>query len=305
MLGERFGSFKAVARLGIGSMGEVFLAEHQRIERRVAIKVLAPQRTHDAEMVRRFFVEARATSLIHHPGIVEIYDCDVHRNGRAYIVMEYLEGVTLGGRLNRLGSLPWPSACRIARLVADALGAAHDKSIIHRDLKPENVFLLSAGAWPEPGQVKVLDFGVAKLLDGDLAGGAPTAAGSLLGSPAYMSPEQCAGSRVDGRCDVYALGCMLFEMVSGSPPFRSNRVRDLLAAHKLRKPPRLSTRAPDVPHWLDQAVDRMLSKNPAQRPQTMAEAIAPLLAADAAPAAGTAGGQAAVARSSLPTQPRV
>ena len=125
-------------------------------------------------MVRRFFIEARATSLIQHPGIVQIYDCDVHRNGRAYIVMEYLEGETLANRLERFGVLPWSSACRITRLVADAISAAHEKKIIHRDLKPGNVFLLRDTDWPQPAEVKVLDFGVAKLLEGDGAGGPAT-----------------------------------------------------------------------------------------------------------------------------------
>ena len=151
MLGERFGSFKAVAKLGKGAMGEVFLAQHQRIDRRAAIKVLLPEGTLDAEMVRRFFIEARATSFIQHPGIVQIYDCDVHRNGRAYIVMEYLEGETLAKRLERFGVLPWSSACRITRLVADAISAAHEKKIIHRDIKPGNVFLLRDTDWPAAG----------------------------------------------------------------------------------------------------------------------------------------------------------
>src|SRR6266478_724691 len=200
MLGERFGSFKAVAKLGEGAMGEVWLAEHQRIERRAAIKVLMPERTREAHTVRRLFVEARATSLIRHPGIVEIYDCDVHRNGRAYIVMEYLEGEDLGRRLDRVIALPWQAACRIGRHVADAIGAAHDRGIIHRDIKPENVFLLSAANWPAPTEVKVLDFGLAKLLTGNLVGGVGTVAGSVIGSPAYMSPEQCNGDPADHRC---------------------------------------------------------------------------------------------------------
>src|SRR4051794_30986762 len=157
MVGERFGAFKAVARLGYGGMGEVFLAEHQHIERRAAIKVLTPERTRDADAVRRLFVEARATSLIKHPGIVEVYDCDVHRNGRAYIIMEYLQGENLGQRLDKVIALPWATACRITCHVADAVAAAHAKGIIHRDLKPENVFLLSSDPWPAPGEVKVLD----------------------------------------------------------------------------------------------------------------------------------------------------
>jgi serine/threonine-protein kinase len=275
MVGERFGSFKAVARLGDGGMGEVFLAEHQRIQRRAAIKVLMPERTRDADAVRRLFVEARATSLIRHPGIVEIYDCDVHRNGRAYIVMEYLEGENLGQRLDRVIVLPPVTACAIAGRVADAIGAAHAKGIIHRDLKPENVFLLSAAEQPGPADVKVLDFGLAKLLLGDV-GGTGTAQGSLIGSPAYMSPEQCKGEPVDHRSDIYSLGCVLFEMVAGSPPFVGTRARELLAAHKLRTPPSLAAVRSQAPAALAGLVARMLSKEPGQRPQSMAEVCSAL-----------------------------
>jgi len=272
MLGERFGNFKAVAKLGEGAMGEVFLAQHQRIDRRAAIKVLLPEGTLDAEMVRRFFIEARATSVIRHPGIVEIYDCDVHRNGRAYIVMEYLDGETLAKRLERFGVLPWSSACRITRLVADALSAAHEKKIIHRDIKPGNVFLRRNTDWPAPTEVKVLDFGVARLLEGDGAGGPATTAGRVLGTPEYMSPEHCSGAgSVDRRGDVYSLGCMLFEMIVGAPPFTSSRVQEVLASHKFRRPPALADLTVDTPPWLDRLVTRMLSKEPDQRPQTMAE----------------------------------
>src|SRR4030095_2193331 len=247
MLGERFGSFKTVARLGTGTMGEVFLAEHQRIERRAAIKVLVPEQTRDAEMVRRFFSEARTISLIHHPSIVEVYDCDVHRNGRAYIVMEYLAGQTLAARLQGSGALPWPRACRTGRLIADAIAAAHQVRVIHRDLKPANVLLLSDADWPDAAEVKVLDFGVAKLLAGDLAGRPSTASGTILGTPEYMSPEQCSGARVDERSDIYALGCLLVEMIVGLPPFTGDRLRDLLTAHKFREPPPLAAPATAAP----------------------------------------------------------
>jgi eukaryotic-like serine/threonine-protein kinase len=282
MLGERFGSFKAVAKLGTGTMGEVFLAEHQRIQRRAAIKVLVPEQTRDAEMVRRFFSEARAISLIRHPSIVEVYDCDVHRNGRAYIVMEYLAGETLAARLRRSSALPWPSACRVGRLIADALAAAHEVRVIHRDLKPANILLLSEAEWPDAAEVKVLDFGVAKLLAGDLAGGPSTAAGTILGTPEYMSPEQCSGARVDERSDIYALGCMLFEMIAGFPPFTGDRLRDLLAAHKFRPPPPLASSG-HAPRWVAGLVERMLSKDPGQRPQTMVDVARLLAVADAPP----------------------
>ncbi len=271
VLGERFGSFKALARLGEGSMGEVYLAEHQRIARRAAIKVLSPERTRDADAVRRLFVEARAASMIRHPGIVEIYDCDVHRNGRAYIVMEYLEGETLAKRLERAGAFTWPVACRIARRVSDAIGAAHRAGIVHRDVKPDNVLLLSDADWPTASDVKVLDFGLAKLLAGNFVGVAGTVEGSLVGSPTYMSPEQCRGEPADHRCDIYALGCVLFELVAGRPPFIDTRVRDVLEAHIVRQPPQLASLAPDVPAWLLRLIARMLAKDPQQRPRSMDE----------------------------------
>jgi eukaryotic-like serine/threonine-protein kinase len=286
MLGERFGSFKAVATLGAGAMGEVFLAEHQRIQRRAAIKVLVPEGSRNADMMRRFFIEARVISMLHHPGIVQVYDCDVHRNGRAYIVMEYLDGETLAHRLETVRRLPWATACRVARLVADAIGAVHRQKIIHRDLKPGNVFLLHNAVLPQPAEVKVLDFGVAKLLEGDNAGGPATTAGHVLGTPEYMSPEHCSGARVDHRSDVYSLGCMLFEMIAGAPPFSAASVRDLLTSHKFRTAPALSALA-DTPPWLDRLVAQMLRKDPDQRPQAMVEVAETLAAADdAQPAAG-------------------
>jgi serine/threonine-protein kinase len=276
MLGERFGSFKAVKRLGAGTMGEVYLAEHQRINRSAAIKVLMPEWTRDAEAIRRLFIEARATSLIRHPGIVEIYDCDVHRNGRAYIVMEYLEGETLGHRIEREEALPWTSACLIGGRIAAAIGAAHERAIIHRDLKPDNVMLTSAGDRPGPAEVKVLDFGLAKLMTGDIFGGVGTLAGSLLGSPTYMSPEQCQAGPADHRSDVYSLGCMLFEMIAGRPPFPCDSVRKLLAAHRSEAAPELREWAPQVPARVSRLVARMLAKAPADRPQSMGEVGAAL-----------------------------
>ena len=244
-MGERFGSFKAVAKLGEGAMGEVFLAQHQRIDRRAAIKVLVPEGTRDADMVRRFFIEARAISLHTPPG---------HRPGLRLRRSSQRPGLHRDGVPGRGDAgeppgegpqcCPGPRACRITRLVADAIGAAHEKKIIHRDLKPGNVFLLRGADWPQPAEVKVLDFGVAKLLEGDDAGGPATTAGRILGTPEYMSPEHCSGARVDHRCDVYSLGCMLFEMVAGAPPFSAASVRDMLTSHKFRKPPALSELAP-------------------------------------------------------------
>jgi serine/threonine-protein kinase len=267
MIGDAFGNYRILAQLGSGSMGVVFLAEHQRLERRAAIKLLAPELVRDQHALQRFFNEARATSRIRHPGIVDIFDCDVDGAGRAYMVMEHLEGETLAERLRRAGTLQWPAACLIARRVADALGAVHDKGIVHRDLKPANIFLVGAGRDPAAG-VKVLDFGVAKLLTAD-AVARLTTRGMLLGTPEYMSPEQCAGADVDHRADVYALGCILFEMLTGKPPFVTSSVRELVFAHRFRRAPSTTAACSDVPAWLDELLARMLAKEPEHRPASM------------------------------------
>jgi len=269
MIGDAFGNYRIVAQLGSGSMGVVFLAEHQRLERRVAIKLLAPELVRDQHALQRFFNEARATSRIRHPGIVDVFDCDVDAAGRAYMVMEHLEGETLAGRLRRAGRLHWPAACLIARRVADALGAVHDMGIVHRDLKPENLFLVASGRDPTAA-VKVLDFGVAKLLTAD-AVARLTTRGMLVGTPEYMSPEQCAGNEVDHRADVYALGCILFEMLAGEPPFVTSSIRELVTAHRFRPAPSASASGADVPPWLDDLLVRMLAKEPDLRPASMHE----------------------------------
>jgi serine/threonine-protein kinase len=197
--------------------------------------------------------------------------------------MEYLEGESLARRLERTGALPWQRACRVSRLIADAIAAAHEKNIVHRDLKPANVLLLSDAPWPQPAEVKVLDFGVAKLLAGDVTGGPSTVAGTLIGTPEYMSPEQCTGASVDHRSDIYALGCMLFELIVGTPPFAGESVRSLLTAHKFKQPPALADAAPQAPPWLDRLVARMLAKEPDARPQAMAEVARVLGSADDEP----------------------
>jgi tRNA A-37 threonylcarbamoyl transferase component Bud32 len=269
MIGEALGNYTLVAKLGSGSMGVVFLAEHKWIERRVAVKLLAQNLASNMQAVRRFFKEARATSLIRHPGIVDVFDCDIDARGRAYMVMEHLEGQTLAARLDQTGTLPWKMACLIGAQVADALGAAHDKGIVHRDLKPENVFLVGDRRDPNIAVVKVLDFGVAKLRAVD-ALARLTRGGALVGTPEYMSPEQCGASEeIDHRADVYGLGCVLFEMLSGQPPFVTSSVGELTAAHRYRQAPSLMDSCPDVPEWLAGLVARMLSKEPDQRPASM------------------------------------
>jgi len=283
MIGAVYGNYEVVATLGQGGMGAVFLGEHRRISRRAAIKVLAPELTRDPDALRRFFDEARATSLIHHPGIVEVYDCDVDAGGQAYIVMEYLQGETLAQRIARVGRLPIDEACVFAGRIAQAVGAAHDVGIIHRDLKPENVMLVTGNPdLPAPEiPLKVLDFGIAKLLSPAGRGRTKTRSGSLLGTPAYMSPEQCQGTgTIDQRADVYSLGCILFEAICGRPPFDEKAIRVLLAAHSARPAPRASELEALVPPWLDRLIASMLAKQPAQRPGSMREVVLAVEACD-------------------------
>jgi serine/threonine-protein kinase len=277
MIGSIVGSYKIVASLGAGGMAEVYLAEHTRIHRRAAVKVLLPEWLGTDEAADRFLSEARSTSSIRHPGIVEIYDCGVNLDGRAYIVMELLEGESLAARLARDPAFADDIArpLRVAGEVADALAAAHRAGIIHRDLKPENVFLTSVDARPSDFAVKVLDFGIAKLQPwpGGSLRESPspshTNPGTVLGTPAYMSPEQCSDAgRVDHRADVYSLGCILFQMLSGRPPFVGTGL-DLLLAHAVQAPPLLRTLRSGVPSRVDSLVSRLLAKKPADRPASM------------------------------------
>jgi serine/threonine protein kinase len=272
MIGRTIGSYTLVEKLGQGGMGEVYLAEHRRIGRRAAIKFLLPALSQDADVVNRFFNEARAASLIKHPGIVEIYDCDVI-DEKAYIVMEYLEGESLAVALRRAGPLAGEpiAIAAVVGQIAGALAAAHRKEIIHRDLKPENLFLSVEESNRAPFVTKILDFGIAKLTAPG-GGGSNTRTGGLLGTPVYMSPEQCRGiTSIDRRADIYSLGCVMFEMATGRQVFVKDAAGDLLVAHIIETPPRISAFRPEIPSWMDDLVNRMLAKGPDDRPSSMDE----------------------------------
>src|SRR5579862_7923913 len=257
-------------------MGVVYLAEHAVIGRQAAIKLLLPAMSANAEAVTRFFNEARATARIKHPGIVEILDCGTLANGQAYIVMEFLEGETLGAYATRYGKLSGDVnlARALIRQVATALGAAHARGIVHRDLKPDNVFLASDGGAVDVAVVKILDFGIAKLVSpGQMAG--VTTTKELLGTPLYISPEQCQGAKdLDHRTDIYSLGCIAFELLTGAPVFQGHSIAQLIAAHMFKEPPPVEELEPTVPLALAQLVRRMLAKAPQDRPRTMDEIVA-------------------------------
>ncbi len=286
VIGETVGSYKLIAKLGEGGMGEVYLAEHRHIKRRAAIKFLLRELSSKADVVSRFFAEARAASVIEHDGIVEIYDCDVHRDGRAYIVMELLSGESLRAYLARVGRRDGdvPGALAAFRQMALALAAAHAQGIVHRDLKPDNVFLhLPPGRDGHQPQVKLLDFGIAKLI-GRGEAGSNTRTGQLLGTPLYMSPEQCRGAReVDSRSDIYSFGCIMFEAFCGQPPFMAEGLGDLIIAHVSQPPPEPRALAPGLSPALRDTLLALLAKAPEQRPpsmQALAERLAVLGGAD-------------------------
>jgi len=285
LISQTVGSYRIIEKLGEGGMGEVYLAEHKYISRRAAVKFLLPDRAGSPELLSRFFAEARAASLIEHPGICEVLDCEIHSDGRAYIVMEYLNGESLRGYLDRVGNLQGdqPGGLSICRQMAGALAAAHAQGIVHRDLKPDNAFLhLPAGRAPEEPVAKLLDFGIAKL-HGGLEKGSKTRTGQLLGTPLYMSPEQCRGAReVDSRSDIYSFGCIMFEMFCGRPPFVAEGFGELIFAHMSEPPPDPAFLSPGLDASVRQLLLHCLEKAPERRPASMTELTA-LLAAAGAP----------------------
>ncbi|HET9988190.1 MAG TPA: serine/threonine-protein kinase, partial [Kofleriaceae bacterium] len=269
MLGETIGNFKIVKKLGRGGMGEVWLGEQQSLGMRVAIKLLLEPFPPESEDVVRFFNEARAVGKIQHAGITKIFDSGMLPNGRAYLVMEYLDGESLAHRIQR-GAVSRAALADIGRQIASVLDATHTAGITHRDLKPENVFLIPDHEQPRGERVKVLDFGVAKLT-GTLAANSPRTFGTL-GTPMYMAPEQWGdASQVDWRADLYSLGCVAFEMACGKPPFACKTVAEACAKHLNDTPPLASSQAPGVPPELDRLIAQLLAKRPGDRPASMRE----------------------------------
>jgi len=261
-------------------MGTVWVGEHTLLGRRAAIKVLLPEFTSREEIVQRFFNEARAVTAISDPGIVQVFDFG-HALGSAYIVMELLEGEAMDVRLRRIGRFAPVDAMRLMAQVATSLGAAHAKGVIHRDLKPENIYIVGDPAVTGGERTKILDFGIAKLA-GDDNSGVKTRTGMVMGTPVYMSPEQCRGAAgIDARSDIYALGCVLFTMVCGKPPFESEATGDLIIMHVRDAPPIASSIVPGLPPVLDAVIARCLEKDPARRFQTTAELVQGLASVEA------------------------
>jgi serine/threonine-protein kinase len=270
------GRYRIVRLLGEGGMGSVYLASHVGLGRDVAIKFLHAELVSRDEVVGRFYREAQAAAAIRHKNIIEVFDVGVSPQGEPFLVMEYLEGESLAGLLKRVGPLNLGAACAVMEPVLQALHAAHRKGIIHRDLKPDNIFL--AYQQGEPPVVKIIDFGISKFAQGEFDKWR-TKTGSVMGTPAYMSPEQARGSAgLDHRTDIYSMGTILFEMLTGALPFAGSNFAEYLSAMLIDDPRAPQSVCAGFPAEAEPLVRKALAKNPDQRFQNAAEMLEALTA---------------------------
>ncbi|MBN2575774.1 MAG: serine/threonine protein kinase [Deltaproteobacteria bacterium] len=263
--------YRIVRKLGEGGMGSVYLAEHVVIEKKFALKVLAPELARRADLVARFLQEARSASRIGHENVIDISDFGQSPDGLVYIAMEYLDGKDLGEIVRSQGAMSWRDARDIVLQICRALRAAHDKGIVHRDMKPENIFLIQREG--QPHFVKILDFGIAKVMGLDPNGPRLTRTGMIFGTPEYMAPEQAEGKDTDHRADIYAVGCILYHLLTGQTPFVAESFMTMLTKHLMEDPVPPSVRRPDLVFTpeMDALVLKALEKDRDKRWQSMAE----------------------------------
>ncbi|MEO8700792.1 MAG: serine/threonine-protein kinase [Kofleriaceae bacterium] len=261
------GRYRIDAVLGSGGMGRVYRGEHTGIGRAVAIKVLHADLNRNREAAARFQREALASGRLDHPNIVGVSDFGVLDDGACYLVMEVLEGESLGDRLERDRRIPWRDALEIVRGVLAGLAHAHERGVVHRDIKPDNVFLARKG---REAMVKILDFGIAKLYAGDADDPASTRAGLTVGTPAYLSPEQAVGGAITPASDIYSTSILLYEMLAGRAPFEDKDPLAMLGAHVSREPPAFGEVAPDLalPLGLEEMIQHGLAKTYSERMST-------------------------------------
>jgi serine/threonine protein kinase len=259
------GRYEVTGYIGAGGMGAVYSARHARTGRELAVKVLLPELATRADLMQRFMAEARAAGALNHPGIVEVVDLD-HDGDLHYIVMERLEGEELQARMRRGHPLDIAFVARVGADIADAIGCAHSHTpkIIHRDLKPQNVILARKGR--QQDVVKILDFGIAKLVEAESLEHSLTRSGEIYGTPLYMSPEQLRNTRdVDERTDIYAIGVILFHALAGTPPFKGQSFPDLVIAISTETHPPLRSLRPDVPSALAAVIERAMARDKQDR----------------------------------------
>jgi serine/threonine protein kinase len=263
--------YRILEKIGEGCMGEVYLAEHVALGRREAVKVLHPRIANDAQFVSRFQREARATNRVQHPNIVSVYDFGQLPDGRFFLAMEYAEGERLDAVLRREGALPIGRAVRILRQLADAIYCAHSSGVVHRDLKPANLILVEHRG--QPDTLKVLDFGMAKIIAPEYQEKVRLSLkGEVFGSPAYIAPEQWKGVQTDPRSDLYAFGCIAYEVLLGTPPFRGH-LAELMEQHLKATPTPPRERRAEIPAMLDKLVMSCLAKEPAARLPTAQDVL--------------------------------
>ena len=266
--GQSIGNYRILSKIGVGGMGAVYLAVHPLIGKKVALKVIHRELAGNREIVQRFFQEARVVNQIGNEHIVEIHDFGVSPDNDHFYIMEYLEGRTLASILTKDGMLNVMRALHVGAQIANALSAAHEAGVIHRDLKPDNIMLMKRLG--DPDFVKVLDFGLAKMFTANNASAVKTAAGVLLGTPQYMSPEACESkSGIDHRTDIYALGVLLFQMTTGKLPFEGESMGEILVKQVTALPPAPRGLNPEIPPSVEQVLLRCLAKTPNARFSTM------------------------------------
>jgi len=278
--------YHVMKKLGEGGMGQVYLAEHVKMGRRSAIKVMNPSMVHDPDAVARFNREASNASRITHPNVCAIYDFGETPDGLIYLAMEFIEGEPLTDLLEREGALPVSRATAVFLQTAEALQAAHDLGIVHRDLKPDNIMLTRRKDGADT--VKVVDFGIAKAVGGDEAGQKVTKTGLVVGTPEFMSPEQLSGDTLDGRSDLYSLALVFYRMLSGKLPFEATTVQETMIKRLTDEPTPLAQARPDLsfPPALQPVLDTALARTPSDRYQTVAKFAADIAAVIGRPAAG-------------------
>ena len=267
MIGTTVGKYRIVDKLGRGGMGTVYRAVDETLDREVAIKVLNPDLS-DPDVLKRFRAEAVTLARLNHPGIATIYELH-HQQEDLLMVMEYVRGETFHDLSDRLGPIAPPQAAHLCMQVLDALGHAHRGGVVHRDLKPANVMITEGGA------VKVMDFGIARVLGTEHF----THGGYMMGTPAYMAPEQVLGREIDGRADLYSVGVVLYRLLTGRLPFNADTAISMVQMQISEPPTPMVTFRPDLPPWCSAIVERALAKSPADRFQSAEEFRGALLAA--------------------------